>query len=90
MNTSNCPDGKTTGDVIHNYQSGIIQITTDVIIDDAGNLWSANNWFNGNAVINRNYSGRTSTFPGGQGFVVTYGVAGPVQNPLMGPVRRAF
>ena len=90
MNTSNCPDGKTTGDVIHNYQSGIIQITTDVIIDDAGNLWSANNWFDGNAVINRNYSGRTSTFPGGQGFVVTYGVAGPVQNPLMGPVQRSF
>ena len=85
---SNCPAGKTTGDVIHNYQSGVIQITTDVIVDDAGNLWSANNWFDGDVVINKNYSGRTSTFPGGQGFVVTYGVAGPVQNPLMGPVRK--
>ena len=90
LQISNCPDGMTTGDVIHNYQSGIIQITTDVIIDDAGNLWSANNWFDGNVVINKNYSGRTSTFPGGQGFVVTYGVAGPVQNPLMGPVRPSF
>lgn len=67
--------------MIHNYQSGVIQITTDVIIDDAGNVWSANNWFDGNVVINATYSGRTSTFPGGQGVVVTYGVAGPVQNP---------
>ena len=25
---------------------------------------------------------------GGQEFVVTYGVAGPVQTPLMGPVRK--
>ena len=89
-NTSNCPEGKTTGDVIHNYQSGVIQITTDVIVDDAGNLWSANNWFDGDVVINKNYGGRTSTFGGGQGLVVTYGVAGPVQNPLMGPVRRPF
>ena len=88
VNPANCPAGKTTGDVIHNYQSGLIQITTDVIVDDAGNLWSANNWFDGDVVINQTYSGRTSTFPGGQGFVVTYGVAGPVQNPLMGPVRR--
>ncbi len=88
VNPANCPTGKTTGDVIHNYQSGVIQITTDVIIDDAGNVWSANNWFDGNVVINATYSGRTSTFPGGQGVVVTYGVAGPVQNPLMGPVRK--
>ena len=88
VNPANCPAGKTTGDVIHNYQSGVIQMTTDVIVDDAGNLWSANNWFDGEVVINPTYRGRTSTFGGGQGFVVTYGVAGPVQNPLMGPVRK--
>ena len=88
VNPANCPEGKTTGDVIHNYQSGVIQMTTDVIVDDAGNLWSANNWFDGEVVINPTYQGRTSTFGGGQGFVVTYGVAGPVQNPLMGPVRK--
>lgn len=87
MKPENCPKGKTTGDVIHNYTSGVIQITTDVIVDDAGNLWSANNWYDGDAVINKTYTGRTSTFPGGQGVVVTYGVATPVQNPLMGPVR---
>ena len=83
-----CPDGKTTGDVIHNYQSGVIQVTTDVVVDDAGNLWSANNWFDADVVINKSYNARTSTFPGGQGLVVTYGVAAPVQNPLMGAVRK--
>ena len=87
-NPSNCPDGKTTGDVIHDYQSGVIQMNTDVIVDDAGNIWSANNWYDENAVINKSYSARTSTFAGGQGFVVTYGVAGPVKNPLLGVVRR--
>ena len=83
-----CPDGKTTGDVIHNYQSGVIQVTTDVVVDDAGNIWSANNWFDADVVINKSYNARTSTFPGGQGLVVTYGVAAPVQNPLMGAVRK--
>ena len=87
-NTSNCPEGKTTGDVIHDYQSGVIQMNTDVIVDDAGNIWSANNWYDENAVINKSYLGRTLTFAGGQGFVVTYGVAGPVKNPLLGVVRR--
>jgi hypothetical protein len=85
---STCPEGKTTGDVIHNYQSGVIQVTTDVVVDDAGNIWSANNWYDANVVINNSYSPRTSTFPGGQGLVVTYGVAAPVQNPLFGAVRK--
>ncbi|MDA7508151.1 hypothetical protein N8497_00070 [bacterium] len=85
---STCPEGKTTGDVIHNYQSGVIQVTTDVVVDDAGNIWSANNWFDADVVINKSYNARTSTFPGGQGLVVTYGVAAPVQNPLMGAVRK--
>ena len=87
---SKCPEGKTTGDVIHNYQSGVIQVTTDVVVDDAGNLWSANNWFDADVVINKSYNARTSTFPGGQGLVVTYGVAGPVQNPLIGAVRSSL
>jgi hypothetical protein len=85
---SKCPQGKTTGDVIHNYQSGVIQVTTDVVVDDAGNIWSANNWYDADVVINKSYNARTSTFPGGQGLVVTYGVAAPVQNPLMGAVRK--
>ena len=89
MDTSQCPEDKSTGDVIHIYESGIMQLNTDVIIDDAGNAWSANNWYDKNAVINKNYSARTSTFAGGQGFVVTYGVAGPVRNPLIGPVRTS-
>ena len=85
---STCPDGITTGDVIHNFQSGVIQVTTDVVVDDAGNIWSANNWYDADVVINNSYSPRTSTFPGGQGLVVTYGVAAPVQNPLFGAVRK--
>ncbi len=85
---STCPEGKNTGDVIHNYQSGVIQVTTDVVVDDAGNIWSANNWYDADVVINKSYNPRTSTFPGGQGLVVTYGVAAPVQNPLFGAVRK--
>ena len=74
--------------MIHNYQSGVIQVTTDVVVDDAGNIWSANNWYDADVVINNSYSPRTSTFPGGQVLVVTYGVAEPVQNPLFGAVRK--
>jgi hypothetical protein len=48
----------------------------------------ANNWYDADVVINKSYNARTSTFPGGQGLVVTYGVAAPVQNPLMGAVRK--
>ena len=76
--------------MIHNYQSGVIQVTTNVVVDDAGNLWSANNWFDADVVINKSYNARTSTFPGGQGLVVTYGVAASVKNPLIDAVRKAL
>jgi hypothetical protein len=36
--------GTKTGDVIHTFQSGSIQMITDVGIDPAGNVWAANNW----------------------------------------------
>ena len=32
------------GDAIHVFQSGSIQMITDVGIDPAGNVWAANNW----------------------------------------------
>ena len=35
-----------TGDVIHVFKSGSIQMLTDVSIDPAGNVWAANNWNN--------------------------------------------
>jgi hypothetical protein len=46
--------GTKTGDVIHIFQSGAIQMITDVGIDPAGNVWAANNWnhgFNQTALI---------------------------------------
>ena len=38
------PAGTKPGDVIHQFQSGSIQMLTDVAIDPAGNVWAANNW----------------------------------------------
>ena len=43
-NTKGHPAGTKTGDVIHIFQSGSIQMITDVSIDPAGNVWAANNW----------------------------------------------
>ena len=43
-NTAGHPAGTKTGDVIHVFQSGSIQMITDVSIDPAGNVWAANNW----------------------------------------------
>ena len=38
------PAGTKTGDVIHVFPGGTIQMLTDVVIDPAGNVWAANNW----------------------------------------------
>src|SRR5215471_482600 len=43
-NTKGHPAGTNVGDVIHIFQSGSIQMVTDVSIDPAGNVWVANNW----------------------------------------------
>ena len=43
-NTTGHPPGTKAGDVIHIFQSGSIQMVTDVSIDPAGNVWVANNW----------------------------------------------
>ena len=42
--TKGHPAGTKTGDVIHTFQSGTIQMITDVSIDPAGDVWAANNW----------------------------------------------
>ena len=42
--TKGHPAGTKAGDVIHMFQSGSIQMFTDVSIDPAGNVWAANNW----------------------------------------------
>ena len=82
-----CPEGMKTGDIIHVYQSGLIERPTDSVVDAAGNVWTANNWDNIKALNNSVSPGRISTMGGGQGVVITYGIAKPVRNPLLGPVR---
>jgi hypothetical protein len=87
-NTKDHPPGTKPGDVIHIFRSGSIQILTDAIVDPAGNVWAANNWNNLNAAVSPDPIRSTSTWGGGSGFNVIYGVAAPVKPPLMGPVRK--
>ena len=82
------PEGTKPGDLIHFFQLGSIQIVTDVAIDPAGNLWVANNFNNLDAVFSPNPARATSTQGGGSGLTIIYGVAGPVQPPRMGKVRK--
>jgi hypothetical protein len=86
--TKGHPAGTKPGDVIHVFRSGSIQILTDVVIDPAGNAWVANNWNNLDAVASPDPIRSTSTWGGGTGFNVIYGVAAPVKPPLMGQVRQ--
>jgi hypothetical protein len=86
--TKGHPAGTKTGDVIHIFQSGSIQMITDVSIDPAGNVWAANNWNSLEAAASENPSRPTSTWGGGSGFTVIYGVAAPVKPPRMGKVQR--
>jgi streptogramin lyase len=76
----------TTGEVIHTIHSGSIQMLTDVIVDQAGNLWCANNWNLPQTVMQANPDPAYSTWGGGSGVLVVYGIAKPVQVPLIGPV----
>lgn len=75
-----------TGDVIHTIHSGSIQMLTDVVVDQAGNLWCANNWNLPQTVMQVKPDPAFSTWGGGSGIVVIYGIAKPVQVPLIGPV----
>jgi hypothetical protein len=80
--------GTMPGDVVHVFQGGSIQSLTDVVVDPAGNVWAANNWNDIDAVLADTPAWPTSTWGGGTGFTVIYGVAAPVKAPLMGPVQR--
>jgi streptogramin lyase len=86
--TKGHPAGTKTGEVIHQFQSGSIQMITEVAIDPAGNVWAANNWNDQQAVMTYDPSRPTSTWGGGSGITVIYGVAAPVKTPLIGPVRK--
>ncbi|SIO40551.1 NHL repeat-containing protein [Halodesulfovibrio marinisediminis] len=82
-----CPQGVSSGDLIHYYRSGLMEEVTDTMIDEAGNVWVANNWNVISALLDENPDRRTSTMGGGDGIVVIYGIAKPVLNPLIGAVR---
>jgi hypothetical protein len=82
------PTGTKPGDVIHQFQNGNIQMLTDVVIDPAGNVWAANNWNFPPAVLDNVPAPPTSTWGGGSGFTVIYGVAAPVKAPLLGQPRQ--
>ena len=86
-NTAGHPPGTKAGDVIHIFQSGSIQMITDVSIDPAGNVWVANNWNSLEAAAKPDPSRPTSTWGGGSGFTVIYGVAAPVKPPRIGKVQ---
>jgi len=88
QDTKGHPAGTKAGDVIHVFESGGIQINTDVQIDPAGNVWSANNWNDPAAAIADNPDRATSTWGGGTGITVIYGIAEPVKTPLVGPVQK--
>ena len=79
--------GTKPGDVLHVFTGGTIQMLTDVAIDPAGNVWAANNWDNPEAAVYGKVAHAISTWGGGSGFTIIYGVASPVKTPLMGQVR---
>ena len=83
----NCPEGKKTGDMIPMFQSGVLQMATDIMVDEAGNAWLANNWEMIEPLLSPDPVRTTSTRGGGTGLAVIYGVAKPVINPLLGGPR---
>ncbi|MBU3565877.1 hypothetical protein [Polynucleobacter sp. MWH-HuK1] len=86
--TKGYPAGTKAGDLIHVFKSGNLQMITDVAIDPAGNVWAANNWNLAEAVTDQKPANSTSTWGGGSGITVIYGIAAPVQTPRMGEVRK--
>jgi DNA-binding beta-propeller fold protein YncE len=87
--TETCPAGSKTGDLISppgSYVQGL-QIITDVAVDPAGNVWVANNWDRPDQGFKQVPDPALSTRFGGNGTVVFFGVAKPVQTPLIGPPR---
>jgi hypothetical protein len=87
VGTNGHAPGTKPGDLIHYFQGGTLQIPTIGSIDPAGNLWVANNWNSVEAATSADPAPPTSTWGGGSGFTVFYGVAAPVKTPLLGTVR---
>jgi hypothetical protein len=87
VDTKGHPAGTKAGDIIHTFTGGSIQMLTDVAIDPAGNVWAANNWNAPEGAVGDPPPYPVSTWGGGSGLTVIYGVASPVQPPRMGKVR---
>ncbi len=87
VGTNGHAPGTKPGDLIHYFQGGTLQIPTIASVDPAGNLWVANNWNSVEAATAADPMPSTSTWGGGSGFTVFYGVAAPVKTPLLGTVR---
>ena len=87
-NTTGHPAGTKTGDLLHMFTSGAFENFTDVSIDAAGNAWCANNWNDVPIATGMAQDPARSTWGGGTGVNVIYGVAEPVLPPRMGKVRR--
>jgi hypothetical protein len=81
------PDTK-MGDVLHVFGNGTLQTLTDVSIDAAGNVWAANNWSDVGIATGRIHDLPKSTWGGGTGVTVIYGVAAPVKPPRVGAVQH--
>ena len=89
VRTETCPPGIMTGDQISppgGYVGGGLQMQTDIAIDPAGNVWVMNDWQDIASCIGKPQEA-LSTRCGGQGVVIFYGMAKPVQTPQIGPVR---
>ena len=87
-NTKGHPAGTKTGDVLHVFSSGLYESVIDLSIDAAGNAWSTNNWNDLPIATGMTQNPARSTWGGGTGINVIYGVAEPVLPPRMGKVRR--
>jgi hypothetical protein len=85
--TKGHPTGTKAGDLLHVFTGGSIQAITDVAVDPAGNVWVANNWNSIEGVTADNPPFPVSTWGGGSGLTIIYGVAGPVRPPRMGVAR---
>lgn len=85
-NPSGRTEGLNTGDLVHTIHSGSIQMLTDVVVDQAGNLWCANNWNLPQTVMGAKPDPAYSTWGGGSGVLVVYGIAKPANTPVVGPV----
>ena len=89
VRTEHCPPGVHTGQQISppgGYVGGGLQMLTDIAVDPAGNVWTMNNWQDVDVCISKPPEA-LSTRCGGQGVVIFYGMAKPVQSPQIGPAK---